>query len=339
MTSGAARTRRGAHRVGPRSAVFAPLARPRPDDRRRGARAAYKHEGDPRYDARRVAAERARPGRRACCSPAARRRGRRASTRSARLALPERVDGRPLPPVEVLDMRDARHPLHPETREALGGRAQGDRAGQPPRLVELPLLPVVRARVEVPACDVALVLHRASARSPATTAATASACRSAATPAARSSVARHGAGTERIETELREALDVPVFRLDADTARRQGRRPALLERFEPRPRACSSARRWSPRATTSRTSRSASCSTPTRRCASPTSAPRSARSRSSRSSPGRAGRGPARRPRARADVARRTRPRSWPPRATTRDGFLAGELERRRALATRRSPT
>ena len=36
-------------------------------------------------------------------------------------------------------------------------------------------------------------------------------------------VARYGAGTERLEQELRDGLDVPVFRLDADTAADQGR--------------------------------------------------------------------------------------------------------------------
>src|SRR5205807_554334 len=36
-----------------------------------------------------------------------------------RVRLPERVDGRPLPPVDVVDMRGAAHALHPRTREAL----------------------------------------------------------------------------------------------------------------------------------------------------------------------------------------------------------------------------
>ena len=85
-----------------------------------------------------------------------------------------------------------------------------------------------------------------------------------------------------------------------------------------RPRACWSARRWSPRATTSPRSSWRSCRTPTRRCASPTSAPRSARSRSSRSSPGRSGRGPARRPRAGADAVPADRAACCTPPRTTR---------------------
>ena len=42
--------------VGPRSAVFAPGRRPRPVVVDEEHDASYKHEGDPRYDARHVAA-------------------------------------------------------------------------------------------------------------------------------------------------------------------------------------------------------------------------------------------------------------------------------------------
>ena len=49
------------------------------------------------------------------------------------------------------------------------------------------------------------------------------------------SVARYGAGTERLESELADALDVPVFRLDADTAGTKDAVPALLARFAAAP--------------------------------------------------------------------------------------------------------
>ena len=41
------------------------------------------------------------------------------ATALRRVRLPERVDGRPLPPVEVIDMRAAQRALHPRTHEAL----------------------------------------------------------------------------------------------------------------------------------------------------------------------------------------------------------------------------
>src|SRR4051794_36877421 len=48
-------------------------------------------------------------------------------------------------------------------------------------------------------------------------------------------VARHGAGTERLEAELAEALDVPVFRLDADMAGAKDAVTDLLARFAAAP--------------------------------------------------------------------------------------------------------
>src|SRR6185295_18166566 len=89
---------------------------------------------------------------------------------------------------------------------------------------------------ECPDCDVALILHRAEGaiachhcghreRAPRRC----DACGS-------SSVARHGAGTERLEHELSEAFgddpDFPVFRLDADTAAARGAAGTLLADFE-----------------------------------------------------------------------------------------------------------
>src|SRR6202012_3527220 len=47
---------------------------------------------------------------------------------------------------------------------------------------------------------------------------------------------RHGAGTERVEAELRAGLDTPVFRLDADTATAKDAVPQLLARFAAAPR-------------------------------------------------------------------------------------------------------
>ena len=86
-----------------------------------------------------------------------------------------------------------------------------------------------------PECDVSLVLHMREGaiachhcghREPVP--ARCGSCGSAA-------LARHGAGTERLEDELRAALGdgrFPVFRLDADVAAAKDRAAATLERFE-----------------------------------------------------------------------------------------------------------
>src|SRR2546423_171897 len=114
------RMRRGEARVcvGPRSAVFAPL----PDvglivvDEEHDP--SYKQEGDPRYDARRVAERRAeQTGAVLLAGSATPRPESRLSLR--RLALPERVDGQPLPPVEVVAALGGPGALHQRTREAL----------------------------------------------------------------------------------------------------------------------------------------------------------------------------------------------------------------------------
>jgi primosomal protein N' (replication factor Y) len=145
------------------------------------------------------------------------------------------VDSRPLPPVRILDMRGAKHPLHPETRRALSSTRKAivllNRRGWSNFLS----CRSCGKTWECPQCDVALVLHRAEnavachhcghrERVP-------ERCDSCGSLA----VARHGAGTERIEHELREGLDIPVFRLDADTAATKDAVPELLARFRRAP--------------------------------------------------------------------------------------------------------
>jgi primosomal protein N' (replication factor Y) len=209
--------------VGPRSAVFAPIERLGLIVVDEEHDSSYKHEGDPRYDAREVAAWRAEQQHALLLAGSATPRPE--SRRSLdRLHLPSRVDGRPLPPVRVLDMREQVDGLHPETVQALADvrRTRGkaivllNRRGWSNFLT-------CRSCGTVwgcPLCDVALVLHRAAdllachhcghrERIPAR-------CRCGST-----ALARHGAGTERLQHDLTAALGdgerFPVFRLDADT--------------------------------------------------------------------------------------------------------------------------
>jgi primosomal protein N' (replication factor Y) len=234
-----ARLRGGEARVcvGPRSAVFAPLPNLGLIVVDEEHDSSYKHDGDPRYDARTVAERRAEQhGAVLLCGSATPRPESVVSL--TRLRLSERIDGRPLPPVEVLDMRGQHHPLHPTTRLALADV----RAAKAKAIVLLNRrgwsnFLSCRACGQVwmcPRCEVALVLHRAQAlvachhcghREPVPV--RCRACGSAA-------VARHGAGTERLEQELREALGdegFPVFRLDADSARGKDRAARTLAGF------------------------------------------------------------------------------------------------------------
>ena len=223
--------------VGPRSAVFAPVENLGLIVVDEEHDSSYKHEGDPRYDARHVAEYRAYQTNARLLVGSATPRPETVH-QTARVRLPTRVAGaRDLPPVRVLDMRESQHPLHPETRRALTSARQVDRAAEPARVVELPHAAGRAARrgsaraARSRSCSIA-----PSGRSPATTAATASRSRRSATHCGSLAVARHGAGTERVEAELQQALDVPVFRLDADTTQTKDAVPELLARFHAAPK-------------------------------------------------------------------------------------------------------
>lgn len=237
------RLRRGEARVcvGPRSAVFAPLADVGLVIVDEEHESAYKHEGDPRYDARRVAARRATDAGAVLLSGSATPRPESVQA-LRRLRIDQRVDGRAMPAVELLDMRDARHPLHPVTREALGDvRRAGQKA----------IVLVNRrgwsnflscrscARVwSCPQCDVALVLHRSRHEVSCHHCGHAERVPSRCPDCGSVSLARHGAGTERIEQELLDAIgdpSFPVFRLDADTTATKGGVVKALQRFDAAP--------------------------------------------------------------------------------------------------------
>ena len=115
------RLRRGEARicVGPRSAVFAPIAGLGLIVVDEEHDSSYKQESDPRYDAREVARRRAAQTGSVLLAGSATPRPE-SWLALPRIELPERADGAPLPPVELLDMRerDGRQgPLHPRARE------------------------------------------------------------------------------------------------------------------------------------------------------------------------------------------------------------------------------
>ncbi|MDP2711376.1 MAG: primosomal protein N', partial [Solirubrobacteraceae bacterium] len=214
--------------VGPRSAVFAPIERLGLIVVDEEHDSSYKHEGDPRYDARHVALRRAEQTGALLVAGSATPRPESVHA-LRRLRLPARVDGRPLPPVQIVDMRELvpPAPLHPDTSHALVDARKAivllNRRGWS-NFVDC--RSCGRAWM-CPQCDVALVLHRAQDRLAChhcghreRVPQHCGACGSV-------SVARHGAGTERLEHEL-AAIGHEVFRLDADV-RDAG---TLLRRFE-----------------------------------------------------------------------------------------------------------
>jgi len=225
--------------VGPRSAVFAPvrdLGLIVIDEEHDSS---YKQEGDPTYDARAVARRRAEECAAVLVAGTATPRPE-SWLELPRLELPRRVDGRGMPPVEVLDMREAdprSGPLHPATWEALGAvREAGakaivmvNRRGFAPWLT----CRSCGLHWDCPNCDVSTIVHRGAGRVVCHHCAHSQPLPSACPECGSTTLSQAGAGTEQIEGLLRERLDpMPVFRLDSDTASGRGAHAAILARFD-----------------------------------------------------------------------------------------------------------
>lgn len=226
--------------VGPRSAVFAPLADIGLVVVDEEHESSYKHESDPRYDARTIARRRARDHGAVLLEGSATPRPETVFAAN-RLIMHRRVDGRPLPAVEILDMRGLHNPLHPDTRLALADcrRAAGKAIVLLNRRGWSNFLSCGSCgRVWMcPNCEVALVLHRAGANVACHHCGHRERVPSSCPDCGSVSVARHGAGTERLEHELVTALgdaSFPVLRLDADAAGLDAR-AEILERFNAAP--------------------------------------------------------------------------------------------------------
>ena len=227
--------------VGARSAVFAPM---------RGVGlivvdeehdTAYKQESDPRYDARTVAAKRAAlEGAVAVYGSAT---PRPESWLRLRRLVALRADRRLAP------ARQARRPAARGRLPALGAAPRAPWAASSSRGGRAILLlnrrgvaPAIHCRAcgvsrRCPQCDVALTLHRDDALH----------CHHCGRvqqvpkhcPECRSvDLARIGAGTQRLETELERRLpELERFRLDADVSARPGAVRETLERFREADRA------------------------------------------------------------------------------------------------------
>jgi primosomal protein N' (replication factor Y) len=220
--------------VGARSAVFAPLRSLGVicvDEEHDGS---YKQESDPRYDARTVAAKRAAlEGAVAIFGSATPRP--ESWQALERLELGGRIAA-PMPTVRVVDLRhETGYPLSAPLLAELGRLAEGggkailllNRRGMAPALH----CRACGATRRCPNCDVALTLHgdgslrchHCGAREPG-----GETCPACGSP----ELARIGAGTQRLERELEKHVpELERIRLDADAVAKPGELREALERF------------------------------------------------------------------------------------------------------------
>jgi primosomal protein N' (replication factor Y) (superfamily II helicase) len=230
--------------VGPRSAIFAPV-------RDLGLivideehDASYKQEGDPTYDARAVARKRAEDCGAVLVAGTATPRPE-SWLELPRLELPNRVDGRRMPPVHLVDMRGADPrggPVHAGTWDALEA-VRGAGAKAIVMINRRGFAPWLTCRScghhwSCPNCDVSLIVHRHSGRLVCHHCAHVEHQPRACPECDSTTLSRAGAGTERIEALLAERLDpMPVLRLDSDTAAERGAHARILARFDESPSA------------------------------------------------------------------------------------------------------
>jgi primosomal protein N' (replication factor Y) (superfamily II helicase) len=224
--------------VGPRSAVFAPV-------RNLGLIAvdeehdpSYKQEGDPCYDARAVARRRAAEAGATLLAGTATPRPE-SWLELPRAELPRRVDGRRMPPVEVLDMRDRdgrSGALHAATWAALD---QVRRAGAKAIVMvnRRGFAPWLTCRScghhwGCPNCDVSLIVHRQAHRLVCHHCAHAEPLPATCPECRSTTLSQGGVGSEQIEALLGERLEpMPVFRLDSDVAAGRGAHARILAGF------------------------------------------------------------------------------------------------------------
>jgi len=229
--------------VGVRSAIFAPA-------RRLGLivideehESTFKQETAPRYHARDVAVKRAQmegiPVLLGSATPSLESWGNAERGRYTRLVMPARVGGRPMPMVELIDLRNVKTPLgglSEPLRQAMTTALEA--GGQVMLLLNrrgfhtLVICPRCGQVVKCAACDVAATYHKGRHILLCHTCDAERSCPSACQACGAPGLHYGGIGTERLEREIHATFPhVVARRMDADTMRAPGSHQRVLEAF------------------------------------------------------------------------------------------------------------
>ncbi|MFH1243714.1 MAG: primosomal protein N' [Pseudomonadota bacterium] len=232
--------------VGARSALFSPLAKLGLIIVDEEHDSAYKQDRDPRYNARDAAVVRAKMEKALVIlgsgTPSVQSFHNGISGRYHLLSMPERIEKRPLPDVEIVDMKttgDTRpkgEMISPRLKEALEqnltDRNQSmlflNRRG----FNRLYLCRSCGQSIRCPNCDVALVFHLEENRLQCHYCGYYSEARTKCPSCGNEGLRAYGFGTEKLEHELRDLFtEARIARMDADSTRRKGSALRILKGF------------------------------------------------------------------------------------------------------------
>ncbi len=229
--------------VGARSAIFAPT-------RRLGLvvvdeehESTFKQETTPRYHARDLAVKRAQmegvPVLLGSATPSLESWFNSERGRYTRLTMPTRVGSRPMPHVEIVDLRHEKigagglsEPLRQAIEDALAGGGQVILLLNRRGFHTFVICPRCGAVVKCHACDVAVTYHRKSHILLCHTCDAERACPGACPGCGAPELHYGGIGTERLEREIQAAFpDAVTRRMDSDTMRAHASHERVLTEF------------------------------------------------------------------------------------------------------------
>ncbi|MBN1276877.1 MAG: primosomal protein N' [Deltaproteobacteria bacterium] len=232
--------------IGARSALFSPLSDLGLIIVDEEHDSAYKQETKPRYQARDAAVVRAKMENAVVVlgsgTPSIQSFQNTVTGRYKLILMPDRIEMRPLPVVEVVDMRsgdNARSKSEMISRKLMNAVEENLKAGNQTLLFlnrrgfhRVYICRSCGQVIHCPNCDVALVYHLKEDRLFCHYCGFSTGPKSKCTYCGREGLRAYGFGTEKLESELKEIFPYArIARMDTDSTRKKGRALQILKRF------------------------------------------------------------------------------------------------------------